>query len=74
MMANTNFDPDELFTEQQTATKLKHSPRTLQGWRRRGEGPHFIKSGRSVRYRAGDLAQWIANNRARSTAEVDARS
>ncbi len=32
---------------------------TLANWRYQGRGPLFIRMGRHVRYRAGDLEDWI---------------
>ena len=37
------------------ADELGLSPRTLEGWRRRGEGPPYLKIGRRVKYRAEDI-------------------
>jgi len=50
---------DELLTDDDAAALLRLSPSTLEGWRRRGEGPRFLKLGhRSVRYRLRDLVAW----------------
>ncbi|MCK7581560.1 MAG: helix-turn-helix domain-containing protein [Chromatiales bacterium] len=48
-----------LLTERQAADKLAVSPRTLQNWRRYGEGPRFVKLGAAVRYVEGDIDAWI---------------
>ena len=37
------------------ADELGLSPRTLEGWRRRGEGPPYLKFGRRVKYRIEDI-------------------
>ena len=37
------------------ADELGLSPRTLEGWRRRGEGPQYLKIGRRVKYRPEDI-------------------
>ena len=37
------------------ADELGLSPRTLVGWRRRGEGPQYLKIGRRVKYRPEDI-------------------
>jgi hypothetical protein len=37
------------------AVELGLSPRTLEGWRRRGEGPAYLKVGRLVKYRPEDV-------------------
>jgi hypothetical protein len=33
---------------------------SLQKWRVSGSGPKFVKNPRSVRYKAGDVRDWIA--------------
>lgn len=38
------------------------SVRTLERWRSNGEGPAYIRVGRCVRYRASDVAVYIAAN------------
>lgn len=44
-------------------------PNTLEGWRIRGEGPHYHKIGRLVRYSLDDLDAYIAAQSRRSTAQ-----
>ncbi len=41
------------------AVLLGMTPETLRNWRYRGDGPPFLKVGRSVRYRLFDLAEWL---------------
>lgn len=49
-----------LLDSESTAALLGISPRTLEGWRRRGRGPRFLRlSHRVVRYRRSDLAKWL---------------
>jgi hypothetical protein len=48
--------------------------RTLQNWRVRGDGPAFLRVGRSVRYDPRDLAEWLGARRFRSTSEADHRT
>jgi excisionase family DNA binding protein len=43
---------------------------TLERMRITGEGPAFVKLGRSVRYRRADLQNWINSRLLRSTSEV----
>jgi hypothetical protein len=51
---------DELVTESRAAEIFGVSLRTLQGWRRNGTGPEFIRlSCRSIRYRRADLVAWV---------------
>ncbi len=54
-------------TEDETSSFLKMSKRTLQAWRVQGRGPKFIKVGRSIRYRLGDLERFMAENVRQST-------
>ncbi len=61
----TEFDEDALLLEVQASDLLCLSMRTLQAWRAKGIGPPFIKAGRAVRYRRGDLVAWIEANRVR---------
>jgi Helix-turn-helix domain len=42
------------------ADELALSPRTLEGWRRRGEGPSYLKIGRRVKYRPEDIEAYKA--------------
>lgn len=42
------------------ADELGLSPRTLEGWRRRGEGPPFLRIGRRVKYRIEDIEAYKA--------------
>jgi hypothetical protein len=48
---------------------LNVSAVTLAKWRVTGEGPRFLKFGRSVKYRIPDLQEWILGQRCESTAE-----
>ena len=51
---------DELVTEARAAEIFGISLRTLQGWRRNGTGPGFVRlSCRSIRYRRADLITWV---------------
>lgn len=64
-------DPDRLYTERQVAELTSISYRSLQGWRLRGGGPPYIKCGRSVRYRAGDLKAWCDRHRRMEPDDVE---
>lgn len=61
------MEASTLYTEAAAALILCVSPKTLSKWRWSGEGPVFIKLGRSVRYQGRDLAEFIARSRTRST-------
>jgi hypothetical protein len=69
--ANIGTD-DELLTTPQTAVWLRVSPQWLEIGRSRGWGPSYLKlSPRRVRYRVGDVKQWLAERSYRCTAEYD---
>lgn len=48
-----------LVTTAEAATFLTLSPRTLENWRNRQEGPPFKKLGTAVRYDVADLEKWL---------------
>lgn len=50
---------NDLLTGKQLAEKLGTTANTLAYWRYMGRGPRFIKTGRSVRYRAADVEAWL---------------
>jgi predicted DNA-binding transcriptional regulator AlpA len=49
------------------ANHLGLSVSTLNKWRLTGQGPHYFKFGRAVRYGIADLAKWVEQQRAIST-------
>lgn len=60
-----------LIGEKEAARILGFSPRTLQKWRSRGDGPPFLKisSRGAVRYRRSDLEAWVTQCLRRSTSD-----
>ena len=70
---DTNSDPDYLMTEEQAATFLTLSPRTLQAWRITDAGPPFVRAGRAIRYRRRDVVAWVEAHTVISRAGLDAR-
>jgi hypothetical protein len=69
---NLPFDPElTLLSEGQTAQITGKSVSTLQKERVSGGGIPFVKLGRSVRYRLGDIKVHIAKNVRRSTSDSD---
>ena len=61
---------DQFLTETEVARLLGISPRTLQAWRHRGgHTPPFLKLGRTVRYRLGDVKEWLRERKRRSTSD-----
>jgi predicted DNA-binding transcriptional regulator AlpA len=49
-----------LLETRDAAEELGLSPRTLEGWRRRREGPPYLKFGRRVKYRIEDIETYKA--------------
>jgi excisionase family DNA binding protein len=58
-----------LLTQREAARVLRLSERTLERLRVSGGGPTYVKAGRLVRYREGDLEAWIAARVVGSTSE-----
>jgi len=52
-------DTDRLLTRAEVEETFGISKRFLEVAAQRKEGPCMIKIGRSVRYRVGDIRQWI---------------
>ncbi len=48
-------------TRNEVAERLRISKSTLEGWVSEGKGPKFMKPGRHVRYRLGDVIAWEAS-------------
>jgi predicted DNA-binding transcriptional regulator AlpA len=63
------LNDDSLFTPKDLAEYLTLKPKTLETMRRRGDGPRFIKVGRSVRYRGIDISEYLDDQTRESTAE-----
>jgi excisionase family DNA binding protein len=58
-----------LLTPKEVAELLKVTVSWLAKARVRGEGPPYIRIGRSVRYREEDLIDWLKQRRRLSTRE-----
>jgi predicted DNA-binding transcriptional regulator AlpA len=58
-----------LLTAKETATRLKVSASWLAKARMRGDGPPYIKVGRSIRYTEAGLGQWTKSRQRLSTSE-----
>ena len=61
--------PNDLLTTEEAAEYLHLSPRTLERYRVTGEGPKYLKVGRRVFYRRGDLDRWLDSCIRRSTSD-----
>jgi hypothetical protein len=62
----------QLLTESATAKLLSLSPRTLQQWRIRGNGPPFVRLGAAIRYDAEMVADWVNERLRTNTSGTDA--
>jgi excisionase family DNA binding protein len=51
-----------LITTAEAATYLTLSPRTLENWRTRQEGPPYVKMGTAIRYDTAALSKWIEDS------------
>ena len=59
-----------LISEDPAAVFLDVVPRSMQGWRQRGEGPPFVRiSSRCIKYRRIDLRTWAEARLRNSTAD-----
>ena len=58
-----------LLTQRQAAAVLGLSERTVERMRVAGNGPRFVRMGRSIRYRPADIENWIASRVVSSTSE-----
>ncbi len=62
--------PGALLTPPEVAERLRVALKTLEDWRRRGDGPRFIRLGRAcVRYRTEEIEAFLAARTLRHTAE-----
>lgn len=73
---HAGLDDDDWINAQQLSTWLWISARRLQRWRRRGEGPRFIRVyGETPRprcyYRAGDVRAWLRERAALAPSQAD---
>jgi predicted DNA-binding transcriptional regulator AlpA len=59
-----------LLTAKETAGRLKVSTSWLSKARMRGDGPPFIRIGRSIRYSEVALVQWMKSRQRLSTSEM----
>lgn len=55
----SELEARRLLTPAETAAKLNLSLYTLQNWRSRRFGPRYIKAGRRVMYRVGDVETFL---------------
>jgi hypothetical protein len=68
-----SLDCEQLLTVKEAAQFLRVSPSWLAKARMRGDGPAFIKVGRSIRYAGPALIQWAKSRQRVSTSEPFSR-
>ena len=66
VLGSSNF---ALLTPKETANRLKVSLSWLAKARMRGDGPPYIRVGRSIRYGEPALLQWMKSRQRLSTSE-----
>ena len=54
---------DVMLTSHELAELLSLSPWTIKFWRYEGKGPRPTKLGRSLRFRAADVREWLSARR-----------
>jgi predicted DNA-binding transcriptional regulator AlpA len=55
---------DDLLKPAEVAQMLHTTERSLYLWRQAERGPAYVRlNARTIRYRRGDVAEWLANRR-----------
>ena len=62
---------ESLLSAKHAAKYLGIGPSTLAKWRVAGTSPKFVKMGRRVAYRRGDLDAWIEERVQNSTSQTE---
>jgi predicted DNA-binding transcriptional regulator AlpA len=52
-------DPDALIRASEAPSYVGIARQTMSRWRHQGDPPRFVRLGRRVFYRSGDLRDWI---------------
>ena len=71
MPTQLDLQDECLLTPKEAADFLRVSDSWLAKARVSGDGPPFVKIGRSIRYRDGDLLRWVKSRTHLSTSERD---
>jgi excisionase family DNA binding protein len=61
------MENNELLSTEELAELLGVHPATLATWRHEGRGPKFVKVGKVVRYRRGEIDAFLDSNTHTST-------
>jgi hypothetical protein len=59
----------QLMTTQETADYVRHAGQTLAKWRCYGQGPRYVRVGRSILYDRADVDAWLDARMRRSTSD-----
>lgn len=64
MVAPAEYNPleDEFMTPEEVANLLRVTPLTLYNFRKKGEGPSFVKVGGAIRYPKTLLNKYLKDN------------
>ena len=68
-ISKTSIGIERLLTPQEAADLLRVSMSWLAKARMRGDGPPYIRIGRSIRYSEAALLQWMKSRQRLSTSE-----
>ncbi len=60
-------EPDRLLSREEVESQFGLTKRFLELATARGDGPAYVRLGRSVRYRDADIREWIAGQRIHPT-------
>jgi helix-turn-helix protein len=52
-------DDDRMLSEREAAAFLSLCPKTLAVWRGQRRGPRYARFGRAIRYRLGDVREYL---------------
>lgn len=63
------FEANKLYSQAEVATALGKSEAWAERSRWDGSGPKFVKIGRKVAYRGGDILAWLESRVCASTAD-----
>lgn len=63
-------DPDTLIRAGEVPSYVGIAQQTLNRWRHEGRPPRYVRLGRRVFYRAGDLRDWIRSQVRENTIEA----
>ena len=71
-LADVKIFPDGRMDVKNAAAYVGLSPKSMAVMRCHGDGPNFLKLGKSIFYRQGDLDAWISGRLVSSTAQYRA--